>query len=48
MTRASSSSFFWPDFGQTGKKPLQGLGISKINFSDIVLTKITSHRIKGN
>jgi len=44
MFRADTGSFSGFDFTQAGNEPLKKFCISKINFSDISLAKITIHK----
>jgi len=40
---ARAGFFLGTDFSRSGSKPLQGIGIFKINLLNVFLTKITSH-----
>jgi hypothetical protein len=43
MTGTGPGSFFWFNFSRARDKILQKLGVFKINFFDIALTKMAAH-----
>jgi len=46
MAGADAGSFFCPDFKQTGNKPSEKKDVFKINFPDITLAQVASHKRK--